>query len=133
MSEIPAATSVNQNSQHLLIGVDREGLFDVLVMMDVLEHLPNPHELMARVSRWLSPNACLVVRGPIHNDRLAKVKEWTRRILWVDKRLEGYPLDANKFNPHSLGTLLKGVGFQKLAWHGLTTNFGTIIATRGKS
>lgn len=51
--------------------------------------------------------------------------------MWIDKRLEGYPLDANTFNPRSLCALLEGVGFQQSTWHGLKKHFGTVVVTRG--
>lgn len=38
--------------------------FDVVVCADVLEHLPRPEELLARIRRWLRPGGTLLVSLP---------------------------------------------------------------------
>ena len=38
--------------------------FDVVVCADVLEHLPEPERLLAKISQWLSPGGILLVSLP---------------------------------------------------------------------
>jgi SAM-dependent methyltransferase len=38
--------------------------FDVVVCADVLEHLPRPEELLARIRQWLAPGGTLLVSLP---------------------------------------------------------------------
>ena len=38
--------------------------FDVIVCADVLEHLPRPEELLARIREWLAPGGTLLVSLP---------------------------------------------------------------------
>jgi SAM-dependent methyltransferase len=41
-----------------------EAPFDVVVCADVLEHLPRPEELLARIREWLAPGGTLFVSLP---------------------------------------------------------------------
>jgi SAM-dependent methyltransferase len=41
-----------------------EGIFDVIVIMDVLEHLRDPRTALKRLRRCLQPNGRLIVTGP---------------------------------------------------------------------
>lgn len=110
--------------------VTPEGPFDVLVLMDVLEHIPDPRALFRQVQGWLSSDACILIRGPLHNDPVAKAKEWLRRALRLKKRLPGYPLDTNLFTRQSLERLLSDVGYRHITWLGLTKSFSNLVATR---
>jgi SAM-dependent methyltransferase len=38
-----------------------EGFFDVLVLMDVIEHLPDPFGSLKKISRWLAPGGRIIV------------------------------------------------------------------------
>lgn len=104
--------------------------FDVVTIMDCLEHLPAPLEALRRVASWMRPGGTLFIRGPLANSRLGRAKEALRRLIRVSKRLPGYPLDANMFNPRSLTRCLASAGFQAPAWIGLGPGFANCTARR---
>jgi SAM-dependent methyltransferase len=104
--------------------------FDVLVMMDVLEHIPHPRELFGKASRWLAPGAYVLVRGPLHNDPMAQLKEGLRRLARIEKQLPGYPLDANAFTRRSLTRLLEGAEVGELSWIGEVRGFANLVGRR---
>jgi cyclopropane fatty-acyl-phospholipid synthase-like methyltransferase len=107
------------------------GPVDVLVLMDVLEHIPDPHGLLRQVSARLAADACLLIRGPLHDDPVARAKEWVRRVLWIEKELPGYPLDVNLFTKRSLVRLLGQFGFGHFTWIGAARDFANLVARRG--
>src|SRR5262249_26617361 len=53
--------------KHLSVeDLDDESAFDVITMMDIIEHLPNPVDVLKRVARALKPGGELVVYTPNH-------------------------------------------------------------------
>jgi len=72
--------------------------FDIVTLLDCLEHVPQPLAAIRKIHRWLRPGGHVFIRGPLSNSPIAIAKESLRRILGVAKRLPGYPLDANMFN-----------------------------------
>jgi 2-polyprenyl-3-methyl-5-hydroxy-6-metoxy-1,4-benzoquinol methylase len=109
--------------------LDRWPRFDVVTLMDVLEHLPDPRGAMWKVAHWLKPGGTLLVRGPVNDSRTARAKESLRRIVGAEKQLPGYPLDANCFNRRSLTTLLVSAGLTVRSWDG-DAGFANVIAER---
>ena len=106
------------------------GVFDVITILDCLEHLPQPLAALTRVGRWLRPGGSLLIRGPLTNNPIARLKEGLRRTLRITKQLPGYPLDANMFNKRSLAALLSASGFETPVWIGETPLFSNLLARR---
>ena len=107
------------------------GEFSAVTLLDVLEHVPDPLGALTKIAQWLAPGGTIFIRGPLHDDRLARFKEFVRRTLRIRHRLPGYPLDANHFNPRSMQTLLTGAGFGSLHWHGTrTAHFANLSAVK---
>jgi len=104
--------------------------FDVVTLLDCLEHVPQPLAAMSKVADWLRLGGFVFIRGPLSNSRVARMKEGLRRVLRVRKRLPGYPLDANTFNKRSLATLLELSGFETLVWMVETPSFANLLARR---
>ena len=104
--------------------------FDVVVILDCLEHIPDPRGLMQKVAAWTQPDATLFIRGPLVNSAVARGKEAVRRMLGATKQLPGYPLDANAFNKHSLSRLIGDAGFRVDAWLKETGSFANLRARR---
>jgi SAM-dependent methyltransferase len=104
--------------------------FDVVTLLDVLEHVPEPLATMRTIARWVRPGGFTLIRGPLSNSRIARLKEGIRRTFQLTKRLPGYPLDANMFNKRSLSFLLSASGFEISAWIGETASFSNLLARR---
>lgn len=102
--------------------------FDVVTLLDCLEHVPQPLAAMKKIAQWLRPGGFVFIRGPLSNSPVARIKEGLRRTLRVRKRLPGYPLDANAFNKRSLETLLERSCFQSAVWIGETPSFANLLA-----
>ncbi len=104
--------------------------FDVITLMDVLEHLPYPGRVMEKASAWAKPGGYLFVRGPLVNSVAVQMKETARRLLGRTKTLDGYPLDANCFNKRSLTRLLELHGFRVVSWLNETPSFANMLARK---
>ena len=106
------------------------GDFDVVTLLDCLEHIPQPLAAMRKISHWLRPGGVVLVRGPLMNSVFVRAKEGLRRLLRVSKRLPGYPLDANWFNKRSLTTLLRLSAFEPPRWIEEGVLFANLLARR---
>ncbi len=104
--------------------------FDVVTLLDCLEHIPQPLKAMRKIRDWLRPGGLVLIRGPLANSPVAHFKEGLRRLLAIPKRLDGYPLDASAFNRRSLEVLLATSGFDIAARVGQTASFSNILARR---
>jgi len=95
---------------------DPEGnKFDVITLWDVLEHLPNPNEVIAKLKTLLKPEGFLVMRVP-------NSQSWDARIF--GKFWAGYdsPRHFFVYNPKNLAILLSKVSM-KIAYS--QTNIGS--------
>jgi SAM-dependent methyltransferase len=106
------------------------GPFDVVTLLDCLEHIPAPLSALQKVAAWLRPSGVVFIRGPLANSRIGRIKESLRRITGPQKQLPGYPLDANAFNPRSLATLLLKSGFDRPVWATKRADFGQVWARK---
>jgi SAM-dependent methyltransferase len=104
--------------------------FDVVTLLDCLEHIPEPRSALAKVSEWLRPGGYVLIRGPLSNSWLVEFKEALRRFLHIPKQLPGYPLDANMFNKRSIERLLTDTGFSQPVWINATRDFANLLAQR---
>ncbi len=59
--------------------------------MDVLEHLPHPQQIIEKVRHWLASQGYVLIRGPLVNDPVAKLKEGLRRIEEKRNAFPGTP------------------------------------------
>jgi 2-polyprenyl-3-methyl-5-hydroxy-6-metoxy-1,4-benzoquinol methylase len=100
----------------------------VIVLMDVIEHIPDPYAFFHKVCHWLTPGGCVLIRGPLHNDPIGRAKAEIRRALWIEKQLPGYPLDVNLFTKKSLTRLLEQLGFGDFVWINETRGFANVVA-----
>lgn len=106
------------------------GAFSVVTLLDCLEHVPEPLAAMRKVGQWVRPGGCVFVRGPLSNSLVSHLKEAARRLVWLQKQLPGYPLDANIFTKRSLGTLLALSGFGRPSWIREGAGFSNLLARR---
>jgi len=84
--------------------------FDIVTLWDVLEHVPDPREMLQEVRRILKSGGLVVVRVPNVNFHL-----WRARIAAVVCPQKNPGLDTgnhlNHFSPHTLSSLLLSEGF----------------------
>lgn len=107
--------------------------FDTVVMLDVLEHIPQPRDVMTRIGAWSKDHSTLLIRGPLVSGgpfSAGRVKESVRRFVGIQKQLPGYPLDANMWNRRSLQQLIGQQGFVAQRWIDATASFANVLATR---
>lgn len=104
--------------------------FEIVTLLDVLEHVPDPHAAVTAIARWIRPGGHLFIRGPLSNSPAAQRKEALRRVLGLRKQLPGYPLDANTFNKRSLSRMLESCGFTDLRWIRESPDFANLLARR---
>jgi SAM-dependent methyltransferase len=84
------------------------GLFDVVTLVDVIEHVPNPKELLAQAVACLAPGGIVVVVTPDVDSLAAKVlgaRWWHYRVAHI-----GY------FNRQTLGRALASAGLSALTF-----------------
>ena len=104
--------------------------FDVIVLLDSLEHIPAPNAAIQKTAQWVKLAGYLFIRGPLANSRIARLKEAVRRGLGLVKRLPGYPLDASSFNKQSLSVLVSQNGFVVDRWINETASFANLLCHR---
>jgi SAM-dependent methyltransferase len=87
--------------------------FDAVTLFYVIEHLPDPREVLAEVRRLLRPGGALLLRWP-HTTPIVKVlRPWAERL-----ELYHSPSHLFDFSPSTLGCLLEQTGFTAIR-HGI--------------
>jgi len=87
--------------------------FDVVTLLDVLEHLLMPQDEMRRVFALLKPGGVAVVRVPNIIFHLMKARIISR--LGISESSLEMRYHLNHFSPRTLKELLRRVGFEVIA------------------
>ena len=82
--------------------------YDAVLCTQVLEHVPNPGEVVRELHRVLRPGGRLYMTMPL---------------AW---ELHELPFDFYRYTPHGLATLLSGAGFEALDIRARNDCFGTL-------
>ncbi len=92
-----------------------ENQYDVVTLVDILEHTPDPKKIMVKARELLKPGGIIVIVTPNIESlaaRLAGCRWWHFR-----------PGHLGYFNRRSLKTLLNLTSFQVLSWKKYSWNF----------
>jgi 2-polyprenyl-3-methyl-5-hydroxy-6-metoxy-1,4-benzoquinol methylase len=85
--------------------------FDVVTVLDVLEHLPNPHKVFASINRVLKPGGQVIVQVP--NTPFQKIKAKVQRLKnGRQKTTMATPLHLNHFDGKSLAKFAEKSGLK---------------------
>lgn len=85
----------------------REGSFDAITLLQVIEHVPDPRALLAACRRLLRPGGALVVATPNPASLLARVKR-ERFNYWIP------PVHCVWYSPRALRGVLAHAGFGRV-------------------
>lgn len=113
MSPEGAKTAEARSGAHVFVGdvpdapFARES-FDVITCFDVLEHVYDPRQVLAKVEEWLRPGGIFYVLVPNIDSAEARVF----RTYWQGLEL---PRHLSHFSPASLGNLAKSVGLSEVS------------------
>jgi len=78
--------------------------FDLILLMDILEHLKNPKKSLLQIRKILKDNGVLVIQLPNYKSLMAKIcKNWS---WWMIEDHKYF------FSPKSIKKLIKKAGFQ---------------------
>jgi len=84
--------------------------FDLILMVDVLEHIPDPVGYIKNVRQHLRNGGILYIEIP--NEDLLQLKGWVRRKLDFYFGYPTHPLHVSLFTKNTLSILLRSSGFR---------------------
>ena len=106
-----------------------EGSFDLVTLWDVVEHVPDPQDLLAKVHRLLKPNGTLILETQNVDSSFAGL---------LGRRWQHYKHEEHlyHFNPDTIRRLLSASRFQVVrntpAFGGKYVSFGFIAERAGR-
>ena len=90
--------------------------FDAITLWDVIEHVPYPREILARVSHWLKKNGVVLIATPNHKSLLNFIAEGIFICSggWIQKPISFFyvPEHILYFTPSTLRRLMTECGFR---------------------
>ena len=81
--------------------------FDVVTMIELLEHVPNPREILQAAVRWLRPGGLLYLTTP-------NAKSLNQRVLGLEWSVVSPPEHLALWTPKGVRHLLAKLGFEDL-------------------
>lgn len=97
--------------------------FDLIVLNQVLEHIPDPTELLARFKNLLKPGGRLVLAVPNSGSIFARYFKRT----WINWHI---PYHLHHFNPASARLFLERCGWRVNSVRTITPNLWTVLQCR---
>jgi SAM-dependent methyltransferase len=98
-------------------------MFDLIVMNQVLEHIPRPDELLAKLVKRLRSGGRIVLSIP--NSDSIYCKRFGRD--WINWHI---PYHLHHFNPRSIRLFLRSSGWNVLTLRTITPNLWTVLQLR---
>ena len=98
-----------------------EGFFDVITLWDVLEHVPNPTEVLQKCHKLLVPGGYLYLNYPDYNSYASRIMK-SKWIFLLSVHL-------TYFTRETIGKMLEKTGFQTLKYrtHWQTLKLGYLV------
>jgi 2-polyprenyl-3-methyl-5-hydroxy-6-metoxy-1,4-benzoquinol methylase len=78
-------------------------MMDVIVLLDVVEHLPSPYETLALCTRYLSPGGVIVITTGDFASRYARVAGARWRLMTPPQHLWYFNIESVDRTSHALG------------------------------
>jgi SAM-dependent methyltransferase len=91
-----------------------ENTFNVITMIDVLEHLPEPGQILEKNFRLLKPGGVMFIKVPNYTSQIAK-QDFLQKIGSTREGIMANFCHINHFTPDSLSGHLKKLGFDVVA------------------
>jgi len=98
-------------------------LFDLIVLNQVLEHIPRPEELLEKLRALLKPGGKLVLSFPNANSIFSRVFKRT----WINWHI---PYHLHHFTPKSARFFLEHCGWKIISLRTITPNLWTVLQFR---
>jgi SAM-dependent methyltransferase len=94
---------------------DANAAFDAVTLTDVLEHIPQPRDVLRRVARYLAPGGWIAVKVPSGPAQRFKERARARLQRGYEARLADNLVHVNHFSPSSLRRALEQEGFRDIS------------------
>ena len=104
-----AARSCRERGLHVVTGIADErnlaqlGMMDVIVMLDVIEHLPDPRATLVLCQRYLNPGGIIVITTGDFGSLYARLAGAHWRLMTPPQHLWYFTPESLKRMSHSLG------------------------------
>jgi len=92
------------------VGFDKSS-FDVVTIIDVLEHLPNPKQVLEKIFDLLKEGGFLYIKVPNGKAQIKK-QDLLKALGLSNKGVGENFIHINHFGHNSLGKVLNGIGFE---------------------
>lgn len=111
-------------SNFLTYTSDEKGVFDIIILRHVLEHLPDSIIAMTKINELLKTNGYAVLEFPDIEGCELKLKRFLKKTGIHKKRYEETykPGHCNEFCKESFKYLLAKTGFELLEWQNYSSN-----------
>ena len=102
-----------------------KGPYDAVTLWYVMEHVPNPHEILQKVSGLLRPGGLLIIRVPNQN---APIDAWLSRLGLGQFFLMNPPRHLFDYSPKTLTALVQKYGLRMMEIrNGIPRSTGTVL------
>ena len=107
--------------------------FDIVLLMDVLEHLPHPDQALLRIrSSILHEKGILFLTAPIYDSLPERITRLLRRMKKLEQATDHDPTHLHAFSEISLHALLRASGYRIMDSRRLHCPIPRLHTSRGR-